>query len=193
MPAIRAKKMSAAEFARQYADGERRAELIHGEVEEMSPATPLHGMQVIRITLPVARFVEEHALGEVFGAETGFTLRHPDGTESVLAPDLAFIAAERLPAELPHEFWSIAPDLVVEVLSPSESRHRVQQKTALWLQAGVRLVWNIDAATQTVTVHRADGSTQVLRPGDTLSGEQVLPGFELPVGEIFRPVRRLGL
>jgi Uma2 family endonuclease len=186
---MKTKKMTAVQFAARYADRDERVELIHGEVHEMSPALPPHGMQVVRITLPIAQFVQQHGLGEVFGAETGFTIRHPDGTESVRAPDLAFISAERLPPDLPQSFWEIAPDLVVEVLSPSESQPYVQQKTAMWLAAGVRLVWNVDPCRQTVTVHRADGSTQTLKSGDTLSGEDVLPGFELPVSQIFHPLR----
>jgi Uma2 family endonuclease len=189
MGTLKTKKMTAAEFAVRYANRDERVELICGEVHEMSPALPSHGMQVVRITLPIAQFVQERGLGEVFGAETGFTIRHPDGTESVRAPDLAFISAERLPPDLPQSFWEIAPDLVVEVLSPSESQPYVQQKTAMWLAAGVRLVWNVDPYWKTVTVHRADGSTQILKPGDTLSGEDVLPGFELPVSQIFQPVR----
>ncbi|GBC92034.1 hypothetical protein HRbin15_00495 [bacterium HR15] len=193
MATVQTKKMTTAEFTAKYANSEVRAELIWGEVHEMSPATPPHGRQVIRVTLPLAQFVEEYGLGELFGAETGFTIRHPDGQESVLAPDIAFIAAERLPAELPDEFWELAPDLVVEVISPSDSQRQVLRKTAIWLEAGVRLVWNVDPYKQTVTVHRADGSVQTLRPGDILSGEDVLPGFELPVSEIFRPVKRSGL
>lgn len=193
MATVQTKKLTAAEFADKYADGEIRAELIHGEVYEMSPARPPHGMHVVRVTLPLAQFVEAHALGELFGAETGFAIRHPDGKESVLAPDLAFIAAERLPPELPDTFWQIAPDLVVEMISPSDSPRDVLRKTAIWLEAGVRLVWNVDPYRQSVTVHRADGSVQTLGPGDMLSGEDVLPGFELPVSQIFRPVRRVGL
>lgn len=155
----------------------------------MSPATPSHGIQVMRVTLPLAQFVEANGLGEVFGAETGFAIRHPDGSESVLAPDLAFIAVERLPSELPDTFWHIAPDLVVEVLSPNDHPRRVREKTRMWLEAGVRLVWNVNPSTRTVTVYRADGSTQTLGIGDKLSGEDVLPGFELPIEQIFRPVK----
>ncbi|MCS7208548.1 MAG: Uma2 family endonuclease [Fimbriimonadales bacterium] len=189
MAIVQPKRMTAAEFEARYANTDRRAELIRGEVIEMSPTTPPHGIYTIRVTLPIGQFVEEHELGEVFGAETGFTIQHPDGTETVLAPDIAFIAKERLPDDLPDTFWRIPPDLVVEIRSESESRSDMQKKIALWLEGGARLVWYVDPFRQQVGVHRADGTSQTLGVSDTLSGEEVLPGFELPVRRIFRPVK----
>lgn len=189
MAIVQPKRMTAAEFEARYANKDRRAELIHGEVIEMSPAMPPHGMYTVRVTLPIAQFVEAHELGEVFGAETGFTIQHADGAESVLAPNIAFIAKERLPADLPNTFWRIPPDLVVEIRSESERQRDVLQKIALWLEGGARLVWYIDPSSQQVKVHRADGTSQTLNIHDTLSGEDVLPGFELPVQKIFRRVK----
>lgn len=183
--------MSAAEFEARFANSETRAELLRSEVITMSPTTALHGILTIRVSLPVAQFVEERRLGVVLGAETGFVIQHADGTESVLAPDMAYIAAERIPDALPEGFWRIPPDLVVEIRSRSESQREVAQKTAMWLEAGVRLVWNVDPYRQLVSVHRADGTEQPLRIDDTLSGEDVLPGFELSLRRIFRPVRSL--
>ncbi|BCW96203.1 MAG: Uma2 family endonuclease [Fimbriimonadales bacterium] len=191
MAVARDKWMSAAEFEARFADRETRAELLRGEVITMSPTTPLHGIYTMRVSLPIAQFVEERGLGVVFGAETGFVIQHADGAESVLAPDMAFLAAERIPDSLPEGFWRIPPDLVVEIRSQSESQQEVARKTALWLEAGVRLVWNVDPFRQQVSVHRADGVSRTLRVDDTLSGEEVLPGFELPLRRIFRPVRSL--
>jgi len=183
--------MSVAEFEARFADSDTRAELLRGKVVVMSPTTPLHGIYTIRVALPVAQFVEERGLGVVFSAETGFVIQHADGTESVLAPDMAYIAAERIPDALPEGFWRIPPDLVVGIRSRSESQREVAQKTAMWLEAGVQLVWNVDPYRQLVSVHRANGTAQTLRLDDTLSGEDVLPGFELPLRRIFRPVRSL--
>ncbi len=191
MAVAKQERMSAAEFEARFADRETRAELLRGEVITMSPTTPLHGIYTMRVSLPIAQFVEDHGLGVVFGAETGFVLQHADGAESVLAPDMAFLAAERIPDPLPEGFWRIPPDLVVEIRSQSESQQEVARKTALWLEAGVRLVWNVDPFRQQVSVHRADGVSRTLRIDDTLSGEEVLPGFELPLRRIFRPVRSL--
>jgi Uma2 family endonuclease len=183
--------MSAAEFEARFADSDTRAELLRSEVILMSPTTPLHGIYAMRVSLPIAQFVEERGLGVVCGAETGFVIQHADGTESVLAPDMAYIAAERIPDVLPEGFWRIPPDLVVEIHSRSESQREVAQKTAMWLEAGVRLVWNVDPYRQVVSVHRAKGTEQTLHIDDTLSGKDVLPGFELPLRRIFRPVRSL--
>jgi len=183
--------MSAAEFEARFADGETRAELLRDEVILRSPTTSLHGILAIRVSLPVAQFVEERALGVVCGAETGFVIQHADGAESVLAPDMAYLAAERIPDPLPEGFWRIPPDLVVEIRSRSESQREVAQKAALWLGAGARLVWYVDPFRQQVSVYRADGTEQTLSLDHTLSGEDVLPGFELPLRQIFRPVRSL--
>jgi Uma2 family endonuclease len=191
MTVAQRERMSAAEFEARFADSDTRAELLRGEVILMSPTTPLHGIYTMRVSLPIAQFVEERGLGVVCGAETGFVIQHADGTESVLAPDMAYIAAERIPDVLPEGFWRIPPDLVVEIRSRSESQREVAQKTAMWLEAGVRLVWNVDPYRQLVSVHRTDGTEQTLRIDDTLSGEDVLPGFELPLRRIFRPVRSL--
>jgi Uma2 family endonuclease len=191
MAVAKRERMSAAEFEARFADGETRAELLRDEVILMSPTTSLHGIYTMRVSLPIAQFVEEHALGVVCGAETGFVIQHADGTESVLAPDMAFIAAERIPDPLPEGFWRIPPDLVVEIRSCSESQREVAQKAALWLEAGARLVWYVDPFRQQVSVYRADGTEQTLSLDHTLLGEDVLPGFELPLRRIFRPVRSL--
>jgi len=183
--------MSAAEFEARFADGETRAELLRDEVILRSPTTSLHGIHTMRVSLPIAQFVEERALGVVCGAETGFVIQHADGAESVLAPDMAYLAAERIPDPLPEGLWRIPPDLVVEIRSCSESQREVAQKAALWLEAGARLVWYVDPFRQQVSVYRADGTEQTLSLDHTLSGEDVLPGFELPLRRIFRPVRSL--
>jgi Uma2 family endonuclease len=191
MAVAKRERMSAAEFEARFADGETRAELLRDEVILRSPTTSLHGIHTMRVSLPIAQFVEAHALGVVCGAETGFVIQHADGAESVLAPDMAYIAAERIPDPLPEGFWRIPPDLVVEIRSRSESQREVAQKAALWLEAGARLVWYVDPFRQQVSVYRADGTEQTLSLNDTLSGEDVLPNFELPLRRIFRPVRSL--
>jgi Uma2 family endonuclease len=191
MAVAKRERMSAAEFEARFADSETRAELLRDEVILMSPTTSLHGIYTMRVSLPIAQFVEAHGLGVVCGAETGFVIQHADGAESVLAPDMAYIAAERIPDPLPEGFWRILPDLVVEIRSRSESQREAAQKAALWLEAGARLVWYVDPFRQQVSVYRADGTEQTLSLNDTLSGEDVLPGFELPLRRIFRPVRSL--
>src|SRR5215216_5892687 len=119
---------------------QRRFELIRGELKVMSLAKPLHGIICSRLNFKIAGFVEEHELGEAFGAETGFHVeRAPD---SVLGPDVAFVGRERLAAvENLEKYFPFAPDLAVEVLCPGNTRREIEEKTAMYFAAGSRAVW----------------------------------------------------
>jgi Uma2 family endonuclease len=161
-----------------------RYELIRGELCEMPNNSAEHGNKTMRISTPVAAFVDEHELGECFAAETRFTIeQNPD---TVLAPDFAFVSRARLAGIPPKGYLTMAPDLVIETRSPSESRTEIALKTARWLQAGARVVWLLDPAMQTVTVHRPGAAPQALTQDDTLRGEDILPGFALPLRRVFR-------
>ena len=160
-----------------------RCELVRGELIMMSPAGSEHGGIIGELSGILWNFVRACRLGRVFGAETGFIIsRDPD---TVRAPDIAFVRADRIPGKLPRGFFSGAPDLAVEVLSPSDRASEVLAKTQDWLAAGCAAVWVIDPETQSVTVYRRDRDILVLAAADTLSGDDVLPGFTLPVAEIF--------
>src|ERR1051325_10621586 len=108
-----------------------RFELIRGELKVMSLAKPLHGVICARLTTKLGGFIEEHDLGETFGAETGFLVeRDPD---SVLGADAAFISHERLnTVENFEKYFPFAPDLAVEVLSPSNTRREMEEKIAMY-------------------------------------------------------------
>jgi len=160
-----------------------RCELVRGELMMMSPAGSRHGGIVVNISTAMWQFVKAHRLGRVFGAETGFIIaRDPD---SVLAPDVAFVSRERILADLPAEFFPGPPDLAVEVVSPSDRAGEVLDKSQDWLEAGCRLVWVADPKTRTVTIYRSQRENIALALDDVLDGEDVLPGFRLPVSEIF--------
>ena len=149
----------------------------------MSPAGSEHGGVIGDLSAMVWNFARSHRLGRVFGAETGFIIaRNPD---TVRAPDVAFVRAERIPGKLPRGFFSGAPDLAVEVVSPGDRASEVLAKTQDWLEAGCRMVWVVDPETQSVTVYRSRRDIVVLAAGDVLFGDDVLPGFTLPVAEIF--------
>lgn len=124
-----------------------------------------------------------HDLGAVF-TEVGFTLsRDPD---TVRAPDLAFVAAGRIPASgYGTGYWEIAPDLAVEVVSPSSRASAIQEKVLHWLDAGAREVWIVDPGTRTVAIHRPGGRTTVLRGEDVVEGADLLPGFTLALDRLF--------
>ena len=79
----------------------------------------------------------------------------------------------------------IVPDLVVEVISPNDLAYEVDEKIEMFLKAGVPLIWVVNPDVRTIRILRADGSTAILREGDELSGESVLPGFTCPVASIF--------
>jgi Uma2 family endonuclease len=117
-----------------------------------------------------------------FSAETGFILF--DDRQTVRSPDAAVVLRHRL-AELPDSFVPMAPDLAVEVLSPSDRMADALAKVAMYLQAGTPLVWFVNPATRTVVVFRSETDPVMLSEGDTLDGGDVLPGFSVPVAEIF--------
>jgi Uma2 family endonuclease len=164
--------------------GDARYELIEGELRPMSPTGDAHGYTSNRLSYFVNAHVYENDLGECFAAETGFIVaRDPD---TVLAPDFAFVAGERLPEHALPGFLPLAPDLVLETRSPGDTKREVEEKAARWLQAGVRLVWELDPKTRRLTVYRPGSEPQTLGIDDILSGEEVLPGFSLPIRRLFR-------
>ncbi len=150
----------------------------------MSPAGAEHGRIVARITLRLAGFVEQRALGTAFGAETGFRIGHDPDT--VRAPDVAFVTAARIGGKLARGFFPGAPDLAVEVLSPDDRAGEVLAKVQDWLDAGCRAVWVVDPRTCTVTIYRSRSEIVVLGERETLSDGELLPGFSLPVRELFQ-------
>lgn len=161
-----------------------RYELIDGEIVPVSPTSNKSS----RVTNTFAFFITGHVrplgLGEVFSAEAGFVLF--PGRQLIRSPDVAFVRADRLPPESEWDkFPRLAPDLVVEVISPSDPRADVLDKVAMWLAAGVRLLWLADPAAVTVTVHAPDREPVLLAHGDDLYGGDVLPGFQVPIAELF--------
>lgn len=162
-----------------------RCELVEGELRAMAPAGFEHGRTSMRCGSRVDRFVEKHRLGIVVGAETGFRIgRNPD---TVRGPDVAFVSTARLPpAGERAGFLELAPDLAVEVVSPSDRAAEVLAKAQAWVAAGSSLVWVLYPTQRVVAVHRAGTDTVVhLSAGDTLDGGDVLPGFRVPVVELF--------
>jgi len=159
-------------------------ELFEGRLEEMmSPTGGEHGLFTADLTVEIGSFVRSNNLGRCFVAETGFLLRrNPD---TVLAPDFAFVAKDRLPGSPVRGYWPVVPDLVLETRSPSDRPAAVARKMNRWLVAGVRLVLDLDPATRTLIVHRPGEPPVTLTPADTLGGYDVLPGFALPLDRLF--------
>lgn len=161
-----------------------RYELVRGELRKMSPSGHTHGKIAIKISTPLSNYVWKKKLGEIYAAETGFKLAsRPD---TVRAPDVAFVRQERVEAaEDVQGFWPGAPDLAVEVLSPGDTYSEVDEKVCDWLDAGTRMVVVVDPRNRSVTVYRSRDDIIILSENDTLDGGDVVPGWKLPVKDIF--------
>ena len=123
--------------------GRFRYRLVKGELLTMSPAGSEHGAIVVNLSVLLGQHVKANKLGIVFGAETGFKIA--ENPDTVLAPDVAFISREHIPASgIPKKYWPGAPDLAVEVLSPGDTAREVEKRVGQWLAAGARLVWTVD-------------------------------------------------
>lgn len=168
------------------AGDDHRYELVGGELQMMSPASPKQGRYTALITAALVDHVESAGLGDVYVAEPGFALQ-PDPKGTVRAPDVAFVSKERIPPdEEAQGFWALAPDLAVEIISPSESAYSVETKVAEYLRAGVRLVWLVYPETQVVVECAASRTMRRFEVSDALEGRDVIPGFTMPLARLFR-------
>jgi len=138
-----------------------------------------------RLERLLEEFVEQRGLGEVFGEACYVLARDPD---TVRGPDLSFVTTERLSHFDDARFFSGAPDLAVEILSPSNRPADMHSKIADYLVAGARLVWVVDPERRSVTTYRELLAPRVLQLGESLGGGDVLPGLSIPLDAIF-PVR----
>ena len=159
-------------------------ELVAGRVVRMTPTNPTHGRIEVNVAAALKQFVRTQNLGVVMAGEVGvFTSRNPD---TVRAPDVLFLSHERdALRRRPQGFLDVAPELTVEILSPTDRPDQVRRKLDEYFAAGVRLVWVIDPATRTVQVHHGRGEPLSLASGAVVTGEDMLPGFALPVDDIF--------
>lgn len=160
-----------------------RGELIRGEMQPVSPTNPEHFLLTGRLIGPLHSFVSERHLG-VVGAEGGFTLEvEPD---TVLAPDVAFVRREAFPPKGRRlGYPRVVPDLVIEILSPSNGATEMNEQVRIYLAAGVRLVWIVDPVAGVVTVYEPDGAARLPRLGEEIDGGNALPGFSLALDELF--------
>lgn len=161
-------------------DRSHRYELVKGELLTMSPAGFEHGLIGSRIQYSLSTYVTARGLGLVLNSSVGYVLsRNPD---TVREPDVSFVAADRVVRT--RKFFPGAPDLAVEVNSPDDSPRDIKAKVREYLAAGTRLVIVIDPDTETATMHTPTSTTH-LTTDDTLSGGDVVPGWSLPLRELF--------
>lgn len=163
---------------------DKRVELVRGELVVREPPGFRHGAVTARLTGALMNHVAAGDLGQVLAGDAGFTLsRNPD---TVRGPDVAFIERNRVPHPVPSAYAEIAPDLAVEILSPSDRSGETLAKVADWLNAGTRLVWVIDPVRRQARVYRPDGTLSTVEAEGTLDGEAVLPGFTCPLESVLK-------
>ena len=173
--------MTAEELFRLPDDGLRH-QLIKGELLTMSPPGEEHGAVTLNLAFLLAEYVRAKNLGRLYAGDTGFKLESDPDT--VLAPDIAFIRAERV-GVISKGYRSGALDLVVEVLSPNDRRRKVDDKARKWLELGALAVWLVNPRARIVDVRFANGAQEVFSEDDELTGGEVIPGFRVSVGDIF--------
>jgi Uma2 family endonuclease len=166
-------------------DPERNYEFVNGEPEVKEMPGARHSGICGRLERRLGTFVETNTLGEVY-PEASFQI---GGNERI--PDLAFIAAERIPPEgEPETKWMIVPDLAVEVISPTDYYEKVHAKAMEYLNAGVKVVWIISPENQTITVYRSATNIMAFPPESELTCEDLFPGFRCPLSEIFKTPKK---
>ena len=157
-------------------------ELVKGEIVQMSPPGYLHGAIEFTFGRIIGAFVHQHQLGRVIGGEAGiYTRRNPDTVRGV---DVAFISNEQLAKAKSSGYLDVAPELIVEIMSPNDRWSDIMDKLEEYFAIGVKLVWVADPHRQEILAYRSLVEVERLTPGDTLSGGEALPGFSAPVAEL---------
>lgn len=174
-------KLWTVEDVERLPDDDFRYALIRGVLYRYLPRIPRDGRIVSTAARHLTNYIVEHRLGVGFSG-SGFILEHDPDT--LLCPDLSFVRTERVSVD-EDAYPMLAPDLVVEVASPSQTGPSIEEKTAIYLAAGVRLIWIVDPARRTVRVYGADGAERLLTEDGVIDGEDVLPGFRLTVSRLF--------
>jgi Uma2 family endonuclease len=160
-----------------------KVECIGGELV-MSPAGSRHGDLAVRIAAALYNVAVRHKLGRVLDSSTGFRMR----SGNVRSPDVSFLGKERLKglAQLPEGFFEGAPDLAVEILSPTDTLVGLHERLVEYFASGTRRAWVVNPVEATVLVyHGAEQPERLLRRGERLSDETMLPGFELALDDLF--------
>jgi Uma2 family endonuclease len=175
--------MTAEDLWRLPDDGMRH-ELVRGELRTMAPTGAEHGDYCGALITSLRVHAHTRRLGRVLAGDVGFRLTtNPD---TVRCPDAAFIRRERwLAAGRVTGLWIGAPDLAAEVVSPNDLYTEVEDKVAQWLEFGTRMVLVVNPRRRTVAVHRPDRPPRILTLDDAIDGEDVVPGWTLPLRELF--------
>ena len=154
-------------------------EYIKGELIPVPPTSIEHGDISMNLISLLNSYVRENQLGRIYMPDTGFRVG-----ERVLIPDIAFLSNEHIPVDR-SKASPVPPDLAVEVVSPTDILHRVEEKAFVYLESGTQLVWVLKPVSKTVTVYRSETDITLLTRNDALTGEDVVEGFSCQVAELF--------
>jgi Uma2 family endonuclease len=160
-------------------------EIVNGELIDMGNSGALHGYVCSTLMILLGGYIRIQNLGAMFDSSTAFKMKNGNKR----SPDISFFAKERLQGmtELPSGFLEGAPDLAVEVLSPGNTVEEIDEKIAEYFENGTRLVWVISPTQHYILVYRsAQEPDRLLKSADSLDGEDVIPGFTLPVADLFQ-------
>ncbi len=174
--------ITAAEFAVMPSEDVRR-ELVNGELMTSPPPDFTHGATQANAGGILSEFARPRRAGAAFIATGFFISRNPD---TVRVSDVAFVSVDKLPGDrLPNKLFPFAPDIAVEVISPSETPADARERALMWLEAGSALVWTLFPDSRSVTAYRSDGEIMTLGEDDVLDAAPVLDGFSVKVSEFF--------
>ena len=173
--------LTAGELEQMPDDDSVQIELDEGELIAMPPASSDHGDVEWEILLLLGNYVKKHRLGRLYPGDTGFRLN--DGT--VRVPDVAFVRGERLREMKGHGFLKGAPDLAVEIFSPSDSVRQLMRKVKQYFAAGCHTVWIVYPDRREVQILEAAGADRLLQGDELLEAPELLPGFSVPVSSLF--------
>lgn len=167
----------------------RGYELVDGELVEVTLVSFMHGCIAAELAIRIGTHVRAQGVDGQVCVEGGYVLRLPQDPERLRGPDVSYVSGANLRASggaPAHGFARFVPDLVVEVDSPGRHPRVERERIRNYIDAGVRLIWVVHTPRRAATVYHPDGSAHVLRESDAFDGEDVLPGFRLPLREVFR-------
>ena len=159
--------------------GLEASEYIEGELVPILPNSLAHGRVSVNLISSLGLYIRENQLGRIYVPFTGFRVG-----ECVLVPNIAFLSNEHIPDDR-NDISPVTPDLAVEVVSPTDILHRVEEKAFVYLESGTQLVWVLKPVYKTVTVYRSETDITLLTRNDALTGEDVVEGFSCQVAELF--------
>ena len=163
-------------------------EFVDGELVPVTPASPIHGNINGEVYFLLRQYLEERGLPGKAYVDAGFILGLRRDPERMRGPDVLYVAQSKIDAHPnPERFFRCVPDLAVEIDLTSGKKPGGQQRILDYVEAGVRLVWAIDPRSRSAMVYHPDGSARLVRTGEALDGEDVVPGFRLELSDLFAP------